>query len=167
MAKLKIGNEWWTAHAESENGKLIMVTGRRGMESAIATGKYNYRVEVTWKYEGDEKGLPNFEDSKTMEGVTDKLQQTFDNDPMAIMTGIYTGDNVRNWVFYTLNLKIFERKFNEALTEFDLLPITLYVENDPQWDEYNEMKEQTDIAEVDCCVCQIHLDALLSITCNT
>ena len=31
MAKLKISNDWWTAPAESDNGNLILVTGRRDL----------------------------------------------------------------------------------------------------------------------------------------
>ena len=50
MAKLKIGDEWWSAPAESESGELIIVTGRRDMDNVIAFGKYKYRVEVSWRY---------------------------------------------------------------------------------------------------------------------
>ena len=39
MAKLKIGNEWWTSPTESETGALIMVTGRQGDNPVTATGK--------------------------------------------------------------------------------------------------------------------------------
>ena len=106
MAKLTICNDWWTAPAEGESGNLILVTGRRGMDNVIATGVYRYRVEVTWPYEGDSKGLPAFADSKVMEEVTDALNASFDRDPVAVMTGIYTGDGQRNWVFYKLLLEI-------------------------------------------------------------
>lgn len=145
MAKLKIGDDWWTSPAEGEKGGLIMVTGRRDMESVIATGKYNIRVEVTWKYDGDDKGMPDVATSSLMEEVQDAFQSDFSKDPIAVLTGIYTGENVRNWVFYTLNLKIFERRFNEALSKFDLLPLEISAASDPDWDEYKEMKEKTEI----------------------
>ena len=73
MAKLRISNDWWTAPAEGDSGKLILVTGRRAMDNVIASGLYRYRVEVTWSYEGDDKGLPAYADSKVMEEVTDAL----------------------------------------------------------------------------------------------
>ena len=69
----------------------------------------------------------------------------FKKDPVAILTGIYTGDNERNWIFYTLSTHIFGRKINEALAQFELLPITIYCENDPDWNEYQEMKELSEI----------------------
>ena len=144
---MKISNEWWTAPTDSESGRLIMVTGRRDMEPIIASGKYTDRVEVTWKYRGEANGMPDTPTSMLMEAVTDSLQEVFKKDPVAIMTGIYTGDDERNWIFYVKNMHIFGRRFNQALEQFELLPIELYAEKDPQWGEYLEMKEHSYIDE--------------------
>lgn len=84
-----------------------------------------------------------------MEQVQDALDTTFTKDPIAVMTGIYTGDNERNWIFYTLSTHIFGKKLNEALAHFELLPITIYAENDPEWNEYSEMKELSEIIDED------------------
>ena len=148
MAKLTISDDWWTAPAEGDSGRLILVTGRRGMDKVIATGLYRYRVEVTWHYEGDEKGLPAYADSKIMEEVTDALNECFKRDPVAIQTGIYTGDNERNWVFYTRSLHIFQRKFNEVMAPFPTLPLEFEAEEDPEWQEYCEMC-QCEVADGD------------------
>ena len=67
------------------------------------------------------------------------LATEFKKDPVAILTGIYTGAGERNWVFYTRSVNIFGRKINEILAPFELLPITLYAEKDPEWNEYREM----------------------------
>lgn len=139
MAKLHISDDWWTAPAESENGNLILVTGRRSLDNVISTGFYRYRVEVTWPYECDAKGLPSYTDSKVMEEVTDALNACFNRDPIAVMTGIYTGDSQRNWVFYTRSLHIFQRKFNEVMAPFPALPLEFEAEEDPDWQEYREM----------------------------
>ncbi len=144
--KLKITDDWWTSPTESDNGKLIMVTGRADMDNVRATGKYNIRVEISWQYQGDKSGMPDLPTSTVMEGVTDALAEVFRKDPVAVMTGIYTGDNERNWIFYTCSLHIFEKKINEALAPFDLLPIKIYSENDPEWLEYQEMKEASEIS---------------------
>ena len=145
MAKLKIGNEWWTSPTESETGALIMVTGRQGVEPVIATEKYNDRIEITWKYTPDKNGMPDFTTSSLMEQVTDALNNAFAKDSAAVMTGIYTGDGERNWVFYTLNPKKFQYMLNDALKDFELLPITLYAEKDPEWNEYREMKDLSEV----------------------
>ena len=142
---IKIGNEWWTSPTESDSGKLIMVTGRKGVEEAKESGRYNIRVEITWKYPGDKSGMPDTPTATIMEAVQDAMMQTFKKDPVAILTGIYTGDGERNWVFYTKSIHIFEQKINIALAPFDLLPISIYTENDPNWEEYDEMREASEI----------------------
>ena len=144
--KLKISDEWWTSPTESDNGKLIIVTGRADMDTVKATGKFNVRVEISWHYQGDGAGMPDVPTSTVMEGVTEALKEVFRKDPVAVMTGIYTGDNERNWVFYTRSVHIFEKKINEALAPFDLLPIKIYTENDPEGLEYQEMKEASEIS---------------------
>ena len=38
---------------------------------------------------------------------------------------------------------------NQALSDFELLPLELYAEKDSDWLEYKEMKELTEITEGD------------------
>lgn len=140
MAKLKITNEWWTAPAEGENGELVLVTGRRDIDNVMASGVFNDRVEVTWKYKPEKNGMPDFKTSSLMEEVQDALEDAFAKDPVAVLTGVYTGAGERNWIFYTRSVNIFGKKLNEALASFELLPIGLYAEKDPEWNEYKEMK---------------------------
>ncbi len=130
---------WWTAPTESESGELILVTGRKDVEKFRSNPKFSIRVEVTWTYTPLPSGMPDTETSTLMEQVQEALEATFRKDPVAVMTGIFTGDGERNWVFYTLSTHIFGRKLNEALEEFPLLPLTIYTENDPSWAEYDEM----------------------------
>ena len=148
MAKLKIPNEWWSAPAQSDDGQLIIVTGRRNMDDIIALGVFNYRIEVTWHYDSDAQGMPQYGTSKLMEQVTDAMAAEFNRDPIAINTGIYTGAGERNWVFYTRSLHIFQRKLNEILSPFDTLPLEFYADEDPTWEEYKEMRE-TEIPDAD------------------
>ena len=138
-------NDWWTSPAESEDGKLIMVTGRRDVDQFRNNPKFSIRVEITWKYSSDSSGMPDEVTSKLMEDVQEAMVAEFKKDPVAVLTGIYTGDGERNWVFYTLSTHIFGRKINEVLAPFDLLPISIYTENDPDWEEYSQMKEISEV----------------------
>ncbi len=137
--------DWWTAPTESEDGRLVMVTGRRDVDEFRNNPRFSIRVEVTWRYDSDPGGMPDLAVSTLMEQVQDALQQVFIKDPVAVLTGVYTGDGERNWVFYTLSTHIFGRKFNEALSGFEILPLTIYTENDPDWEEYAEMKAASEI----------------------
>ncbi len=130
---------WWTAPTESETGKLIMVTGRKDVEKFRSNPKFKIRIEVTWKYTPLPDGMPDKATSEEMERVQEALVACFAKDPVAVLTGIYTGDGERNWIFYSLSTNIFGRKLNEALAEFPILPLTIYCENDTDWAEYDEM----------------------------
>jgi hypothetical protein len=143
-------NDWWTCPTESEDGRLVMVTGRRDVEKFRDNPRFNIRVEITWVYDNShDAGMPDVETSNLMEQATNNLTAIFDADPVAILTGIYTGAGERNWVFYTLSTHIFQRKLNEALAELPLLPLQISAENDPNWDEYSEMKSLSEIQAED------------------
>ncbi len=147
MTRLKIGDEWWTAPAESDSGDLVMVTGRRGVEPVIASGKFNDRIEVTWKYAPATGGMPDDGTARLMEQVDNALKEEFARDAVAVLTGIYTGGGERNWVFYVSNLNSFQYRFNHALAKFEQLPLEIYAEHDPEWNEYCEMRSQTEIMD--------------------
>ena len=126
-------SDWWTTPTESENGNLIMVTGRKDIDAFINNPKFNIRVEVTWKYIPCENGMPNVETSELMEQVHEALLLTSNKDPIAVLTGIYTGDGERNWIFYTRGTDIFGRNillfcckiWNLKLTKAESLIILL------------------------------------------
>ena len=141
--------EWWTSPTESNDGQLIMVTGRKDIEKFKTNPKFSIRIEITWQYNPDGKGMPDEAQGQLLEKITDAFTETFSKDPIAVLTGIYTGAGERNWVFYTLSTYIFEKKLNLALSDFELLPLKIYAENDPSWQEYNEMKDLTEISASD------------------
>ena len=146
---MKYTDKWWTYPAESESGKTIIVTGRDQIDHFRESGKYSYRIDVKWKYNSLPDGMPDDEDAKLMEQVTDSLLTAFKKDTVAVMTGIYTGDGERDWVFYTKSLHIFSLVFNKALEELPTIPFIIEAMEDPEWEEYNEMREQTYIPDED------------------
>lgn len=133
--------EWWTAPASADNGQLIMVTGRRDIKKFRDNPRFNIRVEVTWKYAPESDGMPDRETSELMEKVQEMLVATFTKDPVAVLTGVFTGNGQRDWIFYTLSTHIFGRKLNESLSDLPVLPLSIYCENDPDWQQYDEMSE--------------------------
>lgn len=134
--------EWTTAAAESLNDplKTVFVSGRTDVSKFRENPKFCIRIEVTFSYcTTSADGLPDALTSDILQEITDRLADTFHKDPVAVMTGIFTGDGERNWVFYTLSPRIFQRKFNEALSDLPDYPITITAENDPAWEQYAEM----------------------------
>lgn len=140
---------WWSAPAEGESGKTVIVTGRDYMDDIIRKGKFSYRVTVSWNYNALPSGMPEDKDAEVMESATEALMKEFKRDKAAYLTGIYTGDGRRDWIFYTGNLNIFNKVFNRALEEVEEMPLIIEAESDPEWGEYKEMREATYIPEDD------------------
>lgn len=140
-------NDWWTCPTDSEDGRTVMVTGRRDIERFRDDLKFDIRVEITWRYsDAPDAGMPDDDTAETMAAVTDALSAEFAKYPVAVMTGIYTGAGERNWVFYTSSTDIFNKNFNNALADLPLLPLQIYAEHDQQWSEYDEMRDISEIA---------------------
>lgn len=135
-------DNWWTAPAESEEtGRTILVTGRRDVAKFRSNPRFKIRIEVTYRYTPTPSGMPTDDEAKTLEQVQELLEAEFRRDPVAVLTGIFTGDDKRDWIFYATSTHIFGRKLNEALADLPVLPITVYCENDPDWQEYTEMSQ--------------------------
>ncbi|MCD7937340.1 MAG: DUF695 domain-containing protein [Tannerellaceae bacterium] len=138
---MRLSNEWFTALSESENGELVTVMGRDSLGEFIQSGKLKERVEITWKYEANEKGMPTDEVAEQMETVEETLRKAMEKDKLAILTSVYTGEGEKVWVYYTRTVRVFGERLNEALASFELLPISIYTEVDPDWEEYKDMYE--------------------------
>lgn len=146
---MKFSDKWWTSPAEGEKGQLVIVTGRDGIDAAMESGKYTARVDVSWEYDSTADGMPTDEDARILENVTEALKETFRKENAAVLTGIYTGEGRRDWVFYTRNLGVFGKLFNQALADLPQLPLLIEAESDPDWEEYREMKSRSYIPEAD------------------
>lgn len=142
-------DKWWSYPADGENGKTVIVSGHDGIDKFRENGKYIYRIDVSWRYNALSSGMPEDADAELMEQATDALQAAFTKDKVAVMTGIYTGDGRRDWVFYTKNLHIFSIVFNKALETLDAMPLEISASEDPGWEEYSEMREMTYVPDED------------------
>ena len=144
---LQLTNTWFSATAEAENGSPIFISGRNDVDKFRTSEKYRERVEIYWNYAPHFNNMPSDIDGELMEKVLVTLQNALERNNFSILTGIYTGDGERTMVFYTRNSRTFQDILNTALQEFEQLPLSLYVENDSAWNEYQEMCEIRPFAE--------------------
>lgn len=138
---MKLSNTWFTALSENESSDMIFISGRDDIMEFVKSKKFKERVEITWKYEGDAKGMPSSDTGRLMEEVMLALQKAMEKDKLAIMTGVYTGGNERIMVFITRHIPAFGEMLNKALEPFELLPIEIYTEKDPDNEEYFDLYE--------------------------
>lgn len=133
--------QWVCAPFESnESQRMILGACRLDVDKFRKKGKMVYRLVIGWAYD-KESDLPGEELSMKMEQVQERLEKVFKKDPVAVLTEVYTGDGLREWVFYTASLHIFQKKINEALADLPPYPLTFSAEEDPRWDEYDATAE--------------------------
>lgn len=113
---------------------------RDEMPTALETGKYPIRVDITWAYEEDATGMPSEATAEEMEQLEEALQPKLEKNNLALLAYKVTGDGERLWSFYTRNIKAFEVQLNEALEGLPLFPITFYAEEDLEGDAYREVQ---------------------------
>lgn len=140
-------DKWFSTIGETDEGKPIFITGRDDIDEFRQCGKLKERVEIYWRYTPGYNDMPTIDDGQLMDEVQELLRKTMERDKLAILTGIYVGGGERTLVFYARTSRVFGERLNEALAPYPTLPITLYVENDPDWNEYNEMCEIRPFAE--------------------
>lgn len=136
---MKLPDSWFTSVAEDHNSQTVIVCGRDNLTPFKTSGKFKERIEITWEYA--ESGMPNDDTAKLMEEAGEAVRLAVEKNKLAINTGIYTGGGKRVWVFYSRHIGAFGEELNSALAEFELLPISIYTEKDPDWNEYNDILE--------------------------
>lgn len=138
---------WWTSPLEDDEGHLIMVTGRADVEKFRGNPRFSIRVQIDLPYSATTDGMPDRASAEMLDQVLESLKSELRADPVAVLTGVYTGAGVRTMVFYTLSTHIFNKKLNQALADLPLLPLEITAENDPEWLEFQEMEEAGKIEE--------------------
>lgn len=139
---MQLTDKWFTALSENEDGTYTFISGRSDLDQFINSGKLKERIEVTWTYESDEKGMPAIDkEAQIMEAVEERLRTAIERDKLGILTGIYTGQGKREWIFITRNTAAFGERLNDALAGLPQLPISIYAEQDPDNEEYKSLLE--------------------------
>lgn len=136
---MRLGDDWFTALSQADNGQLVFVTGRLHLDAFRQTGALKVRVEIVWPYQPDAEGMPDGTDAELITEVEPLLRRTMERDKLAILTGNYTGAGHKHWVWYTRHLPSFGKRLNECLAPFPTLPLQIHCEEDPDWEEYLDM----------------------------
>lgn len=136
---MKLTDEWFTALSQDEAGRLIFVTGRKDLEGFRSKGALKVRVEIKWPYPADSEGMPDERTAELIMEIEPRLREAMERDKLAILTGNYTGSGEKYWVFYTRHLPTFGERLNAALADYETLPLEILCEEDPEWEEYDDM----------------------------
>lgn len=126
---------WNIAESDSE-GSPRVIRYRTDLEPFIGHHEYCQRLVIVWEYDIDNtSGLPSSELSDEMREFEDKLVPELDKGRLAILAFVYTHEGIREWHFYIRDLHTLADKINVSLKDLPKLPITIQVEDDPEWEQ--------------------------------
>jgi hypothetical protein len=143
-------NDMWSAGEGGNDGTPFILRFRPYLQDFIATGQYNKHFIITWPYDSNNTSLmPDEAELELMTAVEDALVNIFEHDVQCVLAFVYTGQNQKDWHWYSNNIEETGNRLNTALAEFDELPIELSSEDDPDWTEYNAVLAGTEGATED------------------
>ena len=92
---------------------------RTHLRAELATGKYPYRVDITWPSDGDE---------------------ALERDKLALLAYEVVGEDRCLWCIYTRNIPAFQEMLNEASSELPDYPLEIYAEEDREGLAFGEVE---------------------------
>ena len=137
--------ETWTSAQGENDGVTFLLRFRPNLNAFIGTKKFNERITLIWNYVSDDTSLlPNEIEMELMEKVENSLVEILEDDLQAILSFVYLGNNQKQWHWYSSDVEETAKRMNIALSDFDILPIEILSEEDPNWSEYNAVIDGAD-----------------------
>jgi len=100
---------------------------------------YPDRVIVVWRYNSD-AGMPADVDRVRMDEMEDLLEPHLEAGGEAVLALVSTGQNLREWTYYSKSESRFIAKLNIALQGQPEFPIEIHVGPDPNWSTYEDFR---------------------------
>jgi len=97
------------------------------------------RVILVWKYQSA-GGMPAVEERQRMDALEDAVDPVVSRDRFAALVLVSTGENLREWIFYTRSQDEFLNRLNRALAGRPAFPIEIHSAADPQWTTFEKFK---------------------------
>ena len=131
---------WATAISTNEhNNRKIIFRYAKQLSETFDRNSQPIRIIIAWEYIS-EWGQPNPEDHQRMNLLEDALKSVFNGDISVTLALVSTGEDLREWIYYTKSENEFMLLLNDALGEMPAFPIEIHVASDPTWETYERFK---------------------------
>lgn len=121
------------------NGRKIIFRYAKELSASFDQACQPVRIIFVWRYES-ESGQPMTEDHQRMNQLEDMVESVLKPDGVATLALVSTGENLREWTYYTKSETEFMARFNYALAGMPAFPIEVHSAFDPNWDTYERFK---------------------------
>jgi hypothetical protein len=130
---------WSVAEGELEGGLAYSVRYRDDLPSEKELKKLDTLIQVSWFFEpADGALMPPDEILDQMEDFENLMDEVIVEKGTARLMAVFTGEDVREWLFYTDDEEFFIKKFNEAMDGQTVLPLEIEAFEDKDWNAYKD-----------------------------
>jgi hypothetical protein len=138
---------WATAiSTNAGNGRKIVFRYAEQFSPIFERAIQPIRIIIAWKYHS-ESGQPMPEEHQRMNQMEDALELALDQNCFATLALVSTGEDLREWTYYSKSEDEFMARLNFALTDAPRYPIEIHIAYDPGWEVYEQfrasMKKET------------------------
>src|SRR2546430_8858362 len=132
-------DRWAVAQAE-EDGLPLLFRYRQNLP-VKNTEQFPYLISILWLYDGKrQRGMPDDETLAQMDRVEDALD-TIDQSGDAFLMVAVTGNNRREWIWYTDDKERYMALVNKALPRQQKFPLDFATSEDPSWQTYRSIRD--------------------------
>ena len=140
---IKFEDKWFIAEGQ-ENELPLVIRGRGELSHLIGLEDYDKILRIAWNFEGDTNfNFPSEELEAKMDSFQETIYEALEKDNLCIFYCVYTHNGLQEWAAYTSDVEKAAGRFNEALKDAEQLPLEIFVEEDPKWEDYQRMIEGT------------------------
>ena len=98
-------------------------------------------VVIKWEYDGSENnGMPSKKEQIKIYKLEDALNELA-NEDISFRAYARTGNNLREFVYYTVDQPFYLNALNEKLKNHPRYPLDIVFYQDPEWSDYKKLME--------------------------
>lgn len=128
-----ISGDLWSVAEGTHNDLPLVIRFRPGFSREVDVSAFPHRVLIVWRFRTGAKGLPDLEAATPMRDFEDRLLLAVENEAIAVLTAVITGEWTREWVFYAADAARFDECFQAAAPSPASVQLTIENEDDAGW----------------------------------
>ncbi|HEX8884415.1 MAG TPA: DUF695 domain-containing protein [Noviherbaspirillum sp.] len=135
------GAVWSTAIAtRPSDGHVIVYRYRSEFGPSFKRSLYPDRVVIAWAYKS-ESGMPSTAERESMDEMENLLAPHVEQDAVATLALVSTGEGLREWVYYAASKEEFMARMNKALQGLPRFPVEIDLWRDAEWTRYETFRQ--------------------------
>lgn len=134
MSRAKRNFMNWSLAEGEENGKPLYIRFRDEYREKGADSAFPRLIQIVWKYEADEQGLPTMEVIPALKEFENLLIEAVEPEKIAVLVAVCTNNGEREWMLYAKGVSGFRERLNTLESEEEEpFPIDITSAPDPKW----------------------------------